>query len=109
VWQRFCNSKCRINQWVEDTSPLVQQYRLYQRNALQRNIDFRLTISQFIKIIVSAPHCHYCKQEKQLGVDRVENSKGYTIENCVACCGPCNRKKNDGDAATLEKKLRRKP
>ena len=24
------------------------------------------------------------------GIDRVDNSVGYTIDNCVSCCGMCN-------------------
>jgi len=24
------------------------------------------------------------------GIDRVDNTKGYTIDNCVTCCGTCN-------------------
>jgi len=29
------------------------------------------------------------------GVDRVDNTKGYTKENCVPCCKICNRLKSD--------------
>ena len=29
------------------------------------------------------------------GIDRLDNSKGYTIENSVTCCGRCNSAKND--------------
>jgi len=32
---------------------------------------------------------------KYNGVDRVDNSKGYTVENSVPCCKYCNRAKND--------------
>jgi hypothetical protein len=28
---------------------------------------------------------------QMVGVDRRDNSKGYTVENCVACCATCNR------------------
>jgi HNH endonuclease len=28
-------------------------------------------------------------------LDRKDNSKGYSIENCVACCGECNRIKSN--------------
>jgi hypothetical protein len=33
------------------------------------------------------------------GIDRVDNTQGYTKENSVSCCGRCNRWKSD---ATLE-------
>lgn len=24
------------------------------------------------------------------GIDRTDNDKGYTTDNCVSCCGKCN-------------------
>jgi len=38
--------------------------------------------------------CDYERNIKYNGIDRVENSAGYTIENCVPCCGFCNRGKS---------------
>ena len=52
-------------------------------------------------------HCHYCgKPPEQVcsrkntngdyvynGIDRVNNNRGYVIDNVVACCGTCNRAK----------------
>ena len=29
------------------------------------------------------------------GVDRVDNERGYSLENCVPCCKFCNRMKRD--------------
>ncbi len=78
--------------------------------AKNRNIDFQLSLEEFKNII--SKNCHYCGQEpvvsgvskninktdspvKNNGVDRVDNSKGYTINNCVSCCKICNfMKKN---------------
>jgi hypothetical protein len=39
--------------------------------------------------------CHYCGKKYVpngylLGIDRVDNTKGYCIDNCVACCDVCN-------------------
>lgn len=28
---------------------------------------------------------------ESIGVDRVDNERGYDLDNIVACCGPCNR------------------
>jgi hypothetical protein len=28
------------------------------------------------------------------GIDRVDNTKGYTLENCVPCCTRCNLAKH---------------
>ena len=32
---------------------------------------------------------------KRNGVDRIDSSLGYTIDNCVACCDKCNYAKHD--------------
>ena len=48
-----------------------------------------------------AGNCYYCgisprqKGRGMLynGIDRFDNAKGYTIENCVPACGTCNRLK----------------
>jgi hypothetical protein len=54
-------------------------------------------------------NCFYCKAEPiqkcswvgydndfvYNGIDRVDNSKGYEINNCVPCCIICNKSKLD--------------
>lgn len=37
------------------------------------------------------------------GVDRVDNEKGYTKENCVPSCGSCNFKKKAIPIAMVKK------
>ncbi len=34
-------------------------------------------------------------REERSGIDRVDNSVGYEVDNCVPCCGVCNRMKRD--------------
>lgn len=58
-----------------------------------RNIPFNLTLEQ-INDLCSKP-CFYCNKERCLGIDRLNNSKEYSIDNCVPCCGSCNRMKMD--------------
>ena len=35
-------------------------------------------------------NCNYCDKEGANGIDRVNNSIGYTLDNCVPCCKHCN-------------------
>lgn len=74
---------------------------LYIKGAKTRGLPFELTEEQ-IEVLFKQ-NCYYCnceprKQTKPQmygeyyanGIDRVDNTKGYTIENSVACCKECN-------------------
>jgi hypothetical protein len=76
----------------------------YKKDASSRGYSFELTKEQFNDIVIKP--CFYCsstKESKQMynnwgliyytGIDRVDNTKGYIIENCVPCCKQCNIKK----------------
>lgn len=81
-------------------------YRLYKSSAKRRDYVFHLTEERFFKLI--ALPCVYCGGEpmdrpdyyrkgrmmKANGIDRVNNSKGYTKANCVSCCDICNNSKS---------------
>lgn len=86
----------------KDNSKYNALYSHYKRNAERRNIPFSLTIDE-VKDIIHQP-CYYCgdvesdtfsqKKKDYLirhnGMDRVDPSKGYVIENIVPCCKTCN-------------------
>lgn len=65
----------------------------FRTNAILRNIPFNLTVDDVAEIC-SKP-CFYCGKPCCLGIDRIDNSKGYTVDNCVPCCGCCNKMKMD--------------
>lgn len=89
----------------------------YVRDSRRRNLDFTLTQEEFIDLVTK--NCFYCgsppdritysRQNRtridespavnrtgftHLGIDRVNNNSGYSIENCVPCCQPCNTAKH---------------
>ena len=78
----------------------------YKSNAKRRNIKFELDKKDFFNLIQQK--CHYCKVEPfnemnhhnyngiylYNGIDRIDSNLGYFIENCLPCCGICNRAKN---------------
>lgn len=41
--------------------------------------------------------CKYCGKCHSMGIDRIDSSKDYTLDNCVPCCGMCNIMKNKFD------------
>lgn len=78
----------------------------YKSNSKRKNISFDLTLEE-AKFIFKG-NCFYCGKEpsniKKLktgygefvynGIDRKDNTKGYSMYNCVPCCSFCNYTKN---------------
>ena len=68
------------------------QYNVYSRSAQFRGVGFELTRDEYVSIAQSV--CYYCSTEDANrgfnGVDRIDSSNGYFIDNCVACCKICN-------------------
>ena len=81
-------------------------YSTYERNARVKNIAFHLSKDELRAIITQ--NCFYCNiipQQIQChprsngefiynGIDRLDNNKGYILENVVPCCRRCNFMKN---------------
>lgn len=64
----------------------------YKADAKRNYRAFELTFEQFNSFWQK--DCHYCgRQVEMIGLDRVDNSRGYVIDNVVSCCGMCNRMK----------------
>jgi hypothetical protein len=66
--------------------------------AKQRGKTWSLTGEQAFKLITSA--CYYCGfiptwPTNRVGIDRVKNSQGYLVSNCVPCCFTCNSAKKE--------------
>lgn len=84
-------------------SALTVMVKRYKTGARSRNLCFELTRKD-LKNIIEKP-CEYCGTSDSIiidngcysykcnGIDRVDSSKGYTLENCVPCCTFCNRAK----------------
>lgn len=97
--------RCRKPYGVASFNELYSGYR---HSAKVRGRAFELTKSQFK--VLTKQNCAYCGSEPLNrhhkknthgpyicnGVDRVDNSTGYTKDNCVPCCKFCNRAKSIG-------------
>jgi hypothetical protein len=80
--------------------------RVYRRGAKRRNLVWTLSPSDFF--FLTTKNCFYCgglptnrshkpNQHGDFiynGIDRLDNSLGYTLENTVSCCQKCNWMKN---------------
>lgn len=79
----------------------------YRVGAINRKIEFKLSYDEFMDLILK--NCYYCGIEPCThltkpgaigeilynGIDRIDNDKGYELNNCVTCCKICNYAKRD--------------
>ena len=96
---------------ANDLASFREYYRNYRMGSKYRNLEFLLTEDEF-RIITSQP-CKYCgspptpryvSHSRKIiesvpylrnGIDRVDNTTGYVVNNCVPCCFLCNYMKRD--------------
>jgi hypothetical protein len=65
--------------------------------AKRRGLDFLLGWDQYSSLVKHG-FCHYCKTlhlGHGVGLDRLDNSRGYEPGNVVPCCGDCNKTRGD--------------
>lgn len=94
----------RIN--TNETNSLNGILATYKDGAKSRNIEWNLSNDDFVKLVTS--NCIYCGAAPNIrdkyskyykinipvtGIDRINSSKGYTVDNCVPCCSMCNKMK----------------
>ena len=105
--RRSC--RCSLRRGCRDgDAALHKVFADYRYQARTAGRDFSLTLDE-VRVLTSAP-CDYCGVEpgrlvtrvsglgrstpyRANGIDRVDNTRGYTPENCVPCCWECNRLK----------------
>lgn len=102
-----CLRKEGLNKKSFGEASFNSKYGQYKYSAAARKFEFKLSKDEF-KSIVLKP-CHYCGEEfstthhasschgsfSSNGIDRIDSSKGYVLDNCVPCCSTCNTMKMD--------------
>lgn len=100
--REFTGEKSRIEDGLASKRSI---YRIYIDSAKRRKLPFELSFEQFINL--TQQNCHYCNAELENfhlnhgsisgfsynGIDRKDNTKGYTLENSLPCCTNCNKAK----------------
>jgi hypothetical protein len=96
-YMRLAPGKSMFNSFVDSV----------KNGAFSRNLEYLLEKEHIFKLVKSS--CYYCGRKdvqrmeyrkafggfSLVGIDRKDNSKGYTVENSVPCCMDCNRAKRD--------------
>lgn len=109
---KYPTTSCSCDQYRLRVKPHKYVMFDYLASAKSKHIPFKLTEDAFAKLVTSP--CNYCGRppERQLspsrmrknsihaafrwnGIDRIDSDKGYTEDNCVPCCQPCNEMKSD--------------
>jgi hypothetical protein len=82
-------------------------YSEYVERAYKKGIPFNVSSETFYKFRNQS--CYLCGKEKSdtniNGIDRFDNTKGYTDENIRSCCCNCNYMKKNYDYGSLINKL----
>lgn len=61
----------------------------------KREKECTLTKEEYLELVQKACiYCNYYNNDEINGIDRLDNTKGYILENCATCCRFCNRMKH---------------
>ena len=84
------------NYQAEAKRNLEVVWNSFQKKSVEkREKECNLTKEQYFELIQKpCLYCNYYNEEEINGVDRLDNNKGYILENCIPCCKHCNRMKH---------------
>lgn len=102
-----CYHKIRTRALFSFSADVIRVNRVfgnYRSSARKKSHSFELSKEEVARLMDAK--CHYCGESPSnsysvpshtitvyQGIDRVDNSKGYTIDNVVPCCIVCNKMK----------------
>lgn len=103
---KSCGCKRLINKTRKPEVAKSLYLESYKRRAKDRGYNWELTDEEFFSL--TSMDCYYCGSPpsqashsnyidiyKFSGVDRKDNTIGYTVNNCLPCCKTCNLAKRD--------------
>lgn len=92
--RNFC-SKCRTRKYRE-RNPLKSCYDSLKHNAKRRNIEFSLTLKEFKEFCIKTNYLlGKGKTRESYSIDRIDNTKGYCIDNIQVLSLSLNSKKRN--------------
>lgn len=98
-----CATRDKNKTHTKYKKPFEPLYRRLQNLCKRRGKPFKLSYEEFLQFTTIA-FCIYCgdkvlwslsSQARASNLDRKNNDKGYTKNNCVVCCRTCNTIKSN--------------
>ncbi len=89
-WKEWAKGKHNAN--YERSKLPHNRWKSAQFHAKRRSLEWAIPLSEYLEYVKM--RCHYCDGSLPIrgtGLDRLDNDKGYTIQNVVPCCGSCNK------------------
>lgn len=88
--------KCQRLRFKKQSRTPQGRFTVARCAAKRRNLEWNIPKETYFQLIKM--NCHYCSfflNETGIGLDRKDNTKGYTVDNVVPCCKDCNRTRSD--------------
>lgn len=97
-WQRLKSDPERKKKHDATRNTPEKLLKSYKTGAKKRHLSW--TISDHFAIMMFHDRCHYChktpeQNQRLMGIDRIDNARGYDYGNVVPCCKNCNRAKHN--------------
>jgi hypothetical protein len=112
---KSCGCRYQLSLLPKNETTLCRSlWSTYKSLAKKRGYSFSLSFEDFQSLTKQI--CFYCEKEPYQvleprrrtqmsytynGVDRIDNAKGYQIDNVVTCCGVCNAMKSSYPQTTF--------
>lgn len=98
---KSCGCLQSLQKLTPELASMRQLINGYKKGAKKRGYSYELTEEQFAEL--TQKNCYYCGAKPKghygkyiySGIDRIDNDKGYVMDNVVPCCKFCNRKKSN--------------
>lgn len=86
---------------------MVDVWRDFCKQAATRDYPVTITYDEFVELVIQP--CFYCGifyESKYNGIDRYDNTHGYTKDNTRPCCSVCNIMKNEYEPTLFYEKVK---